>query len=149
MSFVNGLDRDKMEDLAMEMAGRLYERDPEAFEEAMEVAEGVTQYNNYMSENEARTVTSKLQNFDNTRGAKWSPDTFFGKVKELGAEKEKEGKFNCWALYATANMIYSDYGGTLTNYAGGNDFVVLVYSLAVDFLQDADMPRKARWYFGL
>lgn len=149
MSFVNGLDKDKMEELAMEMAGRLYDRDPEAFEEAMDVAEGLTMYNNYVSETEAKTVVSKFQNYDNTRGAKWSPDTFFGKVKELGVEKEKEGKFNCWALYTVANMIYSDCGATLSNYASGNDFVVLVYSLATNFLEDADMPRKVRWYFGL
>ena len=117
----------------------------------LDCVEGMADFNNYVSEDEAAETVSRLVNADGTTGPKWQPDTLFSKVSELGGDIERPGKFNRWALYTAMNMMHSDHYPFLQKWGEGNpDTVALMcYELAVDKLTDKDRPRWIREYFHL
>jgi hypothetical protein len=104
-------------------------------------------WNNYLSQKEAEHITANLVNQDGTRGPHWDYNTFKTAVESLGAKMSDEPYFNCWALWATANMRYSD------NYRSASEFVPkdmmprYFYNVAVETLKDIDRPRFVRDYF--
>lgn len=117
----------------------------------LDCVEGMSTYNNYVSEAEAVSTVEKLQNADGTTGAKWNPDTLFNKVQSLGGEIEHAPKYNKWALYLTMNAVSSDHSAFVQKYAEGDSdqYALMCYELAVDKLTDKDKPCLVRWYFNL
>lgn len=117
----------------------------------LDIVEGMSTYNNYVSEAEAVGAVEKLQNADGSTGAKWAPDTLFSKVQSLGGEIEHAPKFNKWALYLTMNAVSSDHSAFVQKYAEGDSdqYALMCYELAVDKLTDKDKPCWVRWYFSL
>ena len=83
------------------------------------------------------------------RGAKWPFAQFESVVTSLGGEVEHEPKYNKYALWVTANMIYSDHAKTLKEVVPESDLPLVAYKLAVEKLNDADRPRFIREYFGM
>ena len=104
-------------------------------------------WNNYLSKTEAIEITDKLVNQDGTRGPHWDYETFKNAVESLGGKMTDEPFYNCWALWVTANMRYSD------NYKSAAEFVPkdmmpkYFYNVAVENLKDIDRPKFIRDYF--
>lgn len=96
-------------------------------------------------------IVENMQNSDGSVGPKWSPDTLFAKVMELGGEIEHPAKFNKWSLYVSMNMISSDHSAFLQKYSQGDSdaYALMCYELAVSKLSDKDRPRWIREYFRL
>lgn len=108
-----------------------------------------SEWHNYLSQAEADKIVAELQNQDGSKGAKWPFAQFESVVTSLGGEVEHEPKYNKYALWVTANMIYSDHAKTLKEVVPESDLPLVAYKLAVEKLNDADRPRFIREYFGM
>ena len=121
----------------------------EEFNELMEVYPGVEAYGAFMTEKEAKRVTSAFVNYDRSTGPKWRPETLFDAVKSVGGTLEEYHKYNKWALYTVMNMIHADYGGVLQTLVQDTDYPKLVYRMAIAFITDPDRKHTIRHYFCL
>lgn len=104
---------------------------------------------NYLSKNEATEIVEQFVNSDGTRGAHWDYDTFKDAVESLDGEMKEVPYYNCYALWATANMLYSDHYHSVKEYVPQEDMPKFFYTMAVEKLKDADRPRFVREYFGV
>lgn len=124
--------------------------DNDSFEDMMEICQGVEEYKEFLTESEAKSMTSKLENYDKTNYPKWpNPQMVFDTVKSLGAEIEEKGKFNKWVLFFAMNMIHSDYGGILSTMANGTEYAKLCYKMALAWINDPDRKQSIRRMYGL
>lgn len=105
------------------------------------------QWNNYLSKNEAVEIVTKLVNQDGSRGAHWSYDTFKAAVESLGAKMSDEPFYNCWSLWAVANMLWSDHHKSLSEFVPKEQEPKVFYAMAVEKLKDVDRPEFVREYF--
>ena len=122
----------------------------DAFEDMMEICEGVEEYKEYLTEAEAKDMTSHLVNFDKTTYPKWpNAQMLFDTVKNAGGEPEEKGQFNKWVLFFAMNMIHSDYGGVLTSLTNGADYPKLCYKMALAWILDPDRKQTIRKMYGL
>lgn len=109
-----------------------------------------SEWNNYLSEQEANEIVASLRGQDGRAGAHWSMQTFFNAVEGLGGEVERPPYYNKYALWATANMLYSDHAGSARKYIGEESKMpAYFYDLAVEQLTDPDRPHFVREYFKL
>ena len=106
-------------------------------------------WHNYLSKSEAEYITSNLINQDNTRGPHWSYDTFKGAVESLSGKMAVEPSYNCWALWVTANMLYSDHHRSTSEFVPRDQEPKFFYAMAVEKLKDVDRPNFIREYFDL
>jgi hypothetical protein len=104
---------------------------------------------NYLSKSEAEHIVGKFINQDGTRGAHWNYDTFKEAVESLGEEMTEEPFFNCWSLWAVANMLYSDHHKSTSEFVPKEDEPRFFYLMAVEKLKDLDRPKFVRAYFGV
>lgn len=104
-------------------------------------------WNNYLSKAEVDAIVSKLVNQDGTRGPHWNYDTFKGAVESLSGKMYDEPYYNCYALFATANMLYSDHYKSASEYVPKEDMPKYFYMMALEKLKDMDRPKFARKYF--
>ena len=108
-----------------------------------------SKWNNYISKTEAMEIAGSLVNQDGTHGPHWDYETFKTAVESMGGKMNDEPYYNCWALWLTANMRYSD------NYRSAAEFVPkdmmpkFCYKGAVENLKDVDRPKFIREYFDL
>ena len=119
------------------------------FERMAEIHKGVAEYGHYLTEQEARKVVDGFVCYDGTRGGKWQPSVLFSAIESMGGKKEEKGKFNEWAMYAVMNMMQSDYGGVIMQYAQGEGYAKVCYMMAVAWFNDRDHRHDVREYFGL
>lgn len=127
---------------------------PKTAQEWLEKNEAV-RWHNYLTKAEAELITSNLVNQDRTKGARWGYETFKGAVESLGGEMSDDPFYNCYALWATANMLYSDHAQSVAEDLGykrvadvpNEKMALSMYKKAVEKLRDADRPRFVRWYF--
>lgn len=108
-----------------------------------------SEWHNYLSQAEAEKIAAELHNQDGSKGAKWPYATFESVVTSLGGEMEHEPKYNKYALWVTANMIYSDHAMSLKEIVSDSDLPLVIYKMAVERLTDMDRPRFVREYFGV
>lgn len=114
-------------------------------------------WKNYLSKHEAEEITSKLINQNGRIGAHWNYDTFKGAVESLGGKVYEKPYYNCYALWATANMIYSDHAQSVAEDMGypnpeavpNEKMALSMYRKAVEQLKDVDRPKFVREYFDL
>lgn len=106
-------------------------------------------WKNYITENEAKSLVGAFKWQDGRTDAKWSMPVFKEAIKGIGGHMEDKPYYNDWALWATANMIYSDSGKTLMKYFSEEQLPKVVYDLSVDKLKDADREYFLREYFNL
>lgn len=81
--------------------------------------------------------------------APWSREQWLQAMEQRGYDIEKIDVYNRCALYTVMNMLMSDSAATLQKYVGGDKLFDVVYSLAVDKLEDEDGNFEVRAYFGL
>lgn len=125
---------------------KVAERDPSMAQMWLDKLEPVM-WKNYLSKVEAEAIVSKFVNADGTIGAHWSYDTMRSAVESLGAVMSEEPFFNCWALWATMNMLYSDHAKSVNDFVPKEEQVKFYYAQAIEKLKDADRPHFVREYF--
>ena len=106
-----------------------------------------SEWNNYLSIAEADKIVADLQNQNGSKGPKWSFSQFESVVNAIGGNMEMQPYYNKYALWATANMIFSDHARTLSEIVSEADMPKIIYKLAVEQLKDSDRPRFIREYF--
>ena len=130
------------------MFHQMAEKHPEIAERWLTKLESA-RWHNYLSKSEAEYITSNLINQDNTRGPHWSYDTFKGAVESLSGKMAVEPSYNCWALWVTANMLYSDHHRSTSEFVPRDQEPKFFYAMAVEKLKDVDRPKFIREYFDL
>lgn len=130
------------------MFHQMAENHPEIAERWLTKLESA-RWHNYLSKSEAEYITSNLINQDNTRGPHWSYDTFKGAVESLSGKMAVEPSYNCWALWVTANMLYSDHHRSTSEFVPREQEPKFFYAMAVEKLKDVDRPKFIREYFDL
>jgi hypothetical protein len=124
----------------------LAEKHPELAEKWLTKLEA-GKWNNYLSKSEAEEIVSKLINQDGSHGAHWDYETFKAAVESLGGKMTDEPFYNCWALWAVANMRYSDNAKSAAEFVPKEMMPKYFYNVAVENLKDVDRPRFVRDYF--
>lgn len=124
----------------------LAEKHPELAEKWLTKLEA-GKWHNYLSKSEAEEIVSKLINQDGSHGAHWDYETFKAAVESLGGKMTDEPFYNCWALWATANMRYSDNAKSAAEFVPKEMMPKYFYNVAVENLKDVDRPRFVRDYF--
>lgn len=110
-------------------------------------------WNNYLSEEEAEHIVNSL--VENVGGDtvvkryEWDYPTMKSAVEAMGGKVSHEPYYNCWALWATMNMLYSDHALTVSSFIQNNLKAKFFYKMAVDKLKDPDRPHFIREYFDL
>jgi hypothetical protein len=125
---------------------RVAEKHPELAEKWLSKIEAGS-WNNYLSKGEAEQIVASLVNQDGTRGPHWDHDTFKAAVESLGGKLNDEPFYNCWALWAVANMLYSDHHKSASEFVPKDLEPKFFYQMAVEKLKDVDRPRFVREYF--
>lgn len=149
-------------DAKMEMLGCIFlsmmeqmeTMNPRLYKEMLEKMEA-TEWNNYLTEAEAAKIAAGLVNQDNSRGAHWAYEVFKSAVESLDGKPSDKPYYNCYALWITANMLYSDHAQSVAEDMGyktpsevPNDKMALsMYKKAVEKLKDPDRPLFIRQYF--
>ena len=106
-------------------------------------------WHNYLSKSEAEHIASKLLNQDGLRGPHWDYETFKAAVESLGGKMTDEPYYNGWALWVTANMLYSDHHKSTSEFVPKDQEPRFFYTMAVEKLKDPDRPQFIREYFDL
>lgn len=114
-------------------------------------------WKNYLSKQEADEIAAHLVNQNGRMGAHWGYETFKGAVESLGGKMYEKPFYNCYALWITANMIYSDHaqsvaedmGATSPEAVPNEKMALSMYRKAVEKLKDVDRPKFIREYFDL
>lgn len=133
---------------------QIHESNPKLAETWVDKLEA-TQWNNYLSKTEANDIVAKFVNQDNSRGAHWGYDVFKGAVESLGGNMMEQPFYNCYALWVTANMLYSDHaqsvaedmGHTIPAQVPNEKMALSMYKKAVEKLKDKDRKFFVRPYF--
>jgi hypothetical protein len=135
-------------DAEKEMFHCLAHKHPEIAEKWLTKLEA-GKWDNYLSKSEAEEIASTIVNQDGTRGVHWNYEAFKAAVESLGAKMTDEPFFNCWALWVTANMLYSDHHKSTMEFVPKDQEPRFFYTMAVEKLKDIDHPKFIRHYFGL
>lgn len=114
-------------------------------------------WHNYLSKTEAEEIVAKIVNQDGSRGAHWGYETFKQVVTSLGGKMSEEPYYNCYAMWVTANMLYSDHaksvaedmGATSPTQIQNEKMALSMYKKSLEKLKDIDRPKFIREYFGL
>lgn len=112
-------------------------------------------WNNYLSEKEAKNISMRIVNQDGTRAFHWPYDVFTKAVQNLGGVVEDKPFYNSYALWVTANVVYSDHAVSVAEDMGyknpvdvPNERMALsMYKKAVEKLKDTDGGFHVRKYF--
>ena len=106
-------------------------------------------WHNYLSKQEAEEVTARLVNQNGMKGPHWGYETFKNAVESVGGAMSEKPYYNCYALWAVANMLYSDHYDSAKKYVPESEMPKYFYTSAIEKLKDADKPKFVRWYFDL
>lgn len=136
------------------MFGELAGVHPEMAERWLSHLEPVC-WHNYLSDKEAVNIGKTIVNQDESKGYHWDYNVFTSAVKQLGGRVEDKPYYNSYALWATANMIYSDHAESIAEDMGyekpmnvPNDKMALsCYKKALEKLKDVDNEDFVRDYF--
>lgn len=114
-----------------------------------------TEWNNYLSEHEAKNIGMRIVNQDGTKGFHWNHDVFTKAVESLNGIVEEKPYYNSYALCVTANMVYSDHALSIAEDMGfktpaevpNEKMAFSCYKKAVENLKDVDGGFSVRKYF--
>lgn len=129
----------------------IVEKHPKLAEEWLQKLES-SKWNNYLTEDEAEEIVESLMEKSGeeyVQRYEWNYPTLKSAVESLGGKMSEEPYYNCWALWATMNMLYSDHKETVDAFIQPPQRVRFYYRLALDKLKDFDKPKFVRAYFDL
>lgn len=109
-------------------------------------------WNNYLTEDEAEKIVESLEEKVGDMTVlrhEWGYDTLKSAVEGMGGMMAEAPFYNCWALWATMNMLVSDHRNTVDKFIQPAMRVKFYYHLALDKLKDVDRPHFVREYFHL
>lgn len=114
-----------------------------------------TEWDNYLSETEAKNIGMRIVNQDGTKGFHWNHDVFTKAVESLGGVVEEKPYYNSYALCVTANNIYADMALSISMDLGyktpsevpNEKMALSCYRKAVELLKDLDKGYEVRKYF--
>ncbi len=144
--------RDRMESesgyaIVVKMVGSMSEDDAH---ELIGECEDLVRYDDYLSKEEAVSITERFVNYDGSQGAHWrDSEDLFRAVNALNISFEVSGEYNRWAFFAVMNMIWSDEWGVLHNYANEDQETRVCAELAVARLEDKDRAFSVRRYLDI
>ena len=121
---------------------------PEIAEKWLAKIEAVD-WNNYLSEDEAGCIVSKMVGQSGREGPEWSMEEVEKLVKNIGGNIESAPFYNRFALYVAINAIASDHRDSIRSFLPEQDFLRLSYKMAVDKLTDADRRQYIRAYYNV
>ncbi len=150
ISFIGDVTTPK-DRLLVSVLSELSEYDPEKVGKMLDVFHQEAKYNNYLTEEEAKDITSKFMNANGSIGPVWTVAEIKNAIERNSLLKEEEPYYNFHALYTTINMYVSDQYKTLVKWIGSNESKMfeMCYDLAVNKLKDLDRPNWIRQYFGV
>ena len=119
---------------------------PKVAQKWLDKLEAIEWYN-YLSKAEAEEIVAGLQNQNGSRGGKWSFDAFTQVVESFGGKSEDVPFYNCYALWAVMNMLYSDHAKSAKMFVPEEELPRYFYLMAVEKLKDPDRPHFVRPYF--
>lgn len=128
--------------------GMVAEKHPEAAERVISMLEA-GKWNNYLSHMEAKEIVAKFKNQNGTTGPHWDYDTFKSAVEGMGKPIMEKPFYNCYSLWVTMNMLYSDHAMSAGAYVPKEDFPKFFYTMAVEKLKDVDRTKFIRRYYNL
>lgn len=135
-------------DVMKEMMAWMIENKPETAEKYIETLCAI-KWRQYLTRSEAMEIFENM-----VPSGAWSYDTWLGAMKTLGLEYEREGVFNCYALWIVMNAIHSDNGKVIAGLMGlqpsdtGNaDYIKTIHKLAMNKLLDEDGYFEIRDYY--
>lgn len=130
----------------------LSETSPKTAQNLVEVCEGMLNYDNYLTEDEADQLVSSMVAQDGTKSGKWKdPETVFRKLESIGIPCCTNHGFNKWAMFCMMNKISSDYGIILNEIVQGDSekYFELCSRMSLATLEDVDSPGNIRRYYKL
>lgn len=112
-------------------------------------------WNNYLSENEAINISSHIINQDGKKGFHWTYDVYKKVIEDAGFSMCMEHEYNSYALFVTANMIYSDMAKSIAKDMGHQSvseasdvkMALSCHEKAIELLTDQDHGYNVRDYF--
>lgn len=129
-------------------AGKMFtylsERDQRKAEEMLAELEQI-QYNNFLTQDEAKRIIGAMKNSDGTIGGKWRCEEIENFLRSKGMPMEEKPYYNFYALAVAMNRIHSDYGMEIKELT--DDYAVACYNFALCDLKDKDRQRWIRKYF--
>lgn len=113
------------------------------------------EWDNFLSQDEAKNIGMRIINQDGTKGFHWTYDVFTKAVESLGGVVEEKPYYNSYSLWVVANMEYSDHALSIAMDMGYNTpaevpnekMALSVYRKAVEKLKDIDGGFHVRKYF--
>ena len=110
------------------------------------------QWHNFLSEKEAEEIVDLLEEKQGdsvvTRH-EWDYEEWKSAIESIGGKVSDKPYYNCYALWAVMNMLYSDHASTINMFVQPPMRLKMYYHLALDKLMDADRPKFVRDYFHL
>lgn len=125
---------------------------PKDASDIFECYEGTLRYYNFLTEDEAEVVVSRLINQDGSRGPRWrNANELWNMVQQNNGAIECKPHYNKLALYATMNYFASNQSANLMKWAGDSRdrYFEMCYDFAVTQLKDKDDLNWARRTFSL
>lgn len=109
----------------------------------------------YLSEHEALNIGKNIVNQDGIKGFHWEYEVFCKVLLDVGGIIEDKPHYNAYALFVTANVVYSDHARSIAEDMGyksvlevPNERLLLsCYKKALEKLKDADAGFLVRKYF--
>ena len=111
-----------------------------------------SKWHNYLSKEEAEEIVEGLEEKQGETVVKryeWDYDEWKKAIEAMGGEIHNKPYYNCYALWATMNMLYSDHVNTMNMFVQPPLRLKMYYHLALDKLMDVDRPHFVRGYFHL
>jgi hypothetical protein len=138
------------------MFDKLANSNPNMAKEWLNMLEAVC-WNNFLTEEQAEHLASKIVNQDHSTGPHWPMDVFFSVVPRLGGILEEEPYYNKYALWLVANAHYSDFARSTAEDMGYRSpeetpqekMALSMYRKAVESLKDVDRVHYLTSYYML
>ena len=136
-------------DVMKDMMCWMVDNKPELAEKMVDKLEAIN-WNQYLSKDEAMEIVKSM-----APPAAWQFDQWKKAMEDLGLEYRREHVFNCYALWTTMCMVYSDDGKTIaslmgidySNAASNPEFIKAVHQFAMNKMLDVDGKFDLRHYF--
>lgn len=128
---------------------QLAHKHPEVAQKWVDRLEASKWYN-YLSEEEAKHIlASFMEKHGNVEEQRyeWEYETLKQAVISIGGTVSEPPYYNCYALWVTMNMLYSDHSETVSAFIQPMNRIKFFYKMAEDKLKDVDRPHFVREYF--